>query len=682
MTLVLRGYSTKSVSQSLGISPGTVKVQRENIYSKLGVSSQGELFNLFIASVSAPQSTESPPEQGLRRSLEGSRRRVTSLPEASSVKQSAADPATPVFRDLGLSDAVLDALTAVGYESPSPIQAATIPPLLAGRDVLGQAQTGTGKTAAFALPILRASTWRRRKPQALVLAPTRELAIQVAEAFQRYATQLPGFHVLPIYGGQSYGPQLGAEARRARRRRHAGPRDRSPRTRHARSVGAHAAWCSTKPTRCCAWASSTTSRRILEQTPPTRQVALFSATMPRADPAHRADAPARPGRDHDQAARPRTADQHPPALLVGQRPAQARRADAHPRGRDVRRHARLRAHQAGHRGTRRKAAGARLCRRRDQRRHRSRRSASARSRSSRTARSTSSWPPTSPRADSTSSASATCVNYDMPYDTESYVHRIGRTGRAGRSGEAILFVTPRERDMLRAIERATRQPIEPMDLPTIADVNDQRVARFAQTHHGNARRRAGRGVPQLIEEYEREHNVPAIEIAAALARLLQGASPLLLKEKAGERAAGAAKDTTRSDRSPRSGGLERARHAARRERQRAEGDRDRARLHASPTRIPRRSARGRLRARREARQHRRRDRERRRTRGTPDRSRRHSRGSHVRRPAEGHAEPGHAGTQEDACRRGRCRVSAPVAHVPPKPLRKPPKRQSGTRRDA
>lgn len=117
------------------------------------------------------------------------------------------------FSAMGLSDAVMQALSDVGYETPSPIQAATIGPLLAGRDVLGQAQTGTGKTAAFALPIL--STMRSGKdagkePWALVLAPTRELAIQVAEAFQRYASFIPGFHVLPIYGGQGYGPQLAA----------------------------------------------------------------------------------------------------------------------------------------------------------------------------------------------------------------------------------------------------------------------------------------------------------------------------------------------------------------------------------------------------------------------------------------------------------------------------------------
>jgi len=123
------------------------------------------------------------------------------------------------------------------------------------------------------------------------------------------------------------------------------------------------------------------------------------------------------------------------------------------------------------------------------------------------------------------------VNYDVPYDTESYVHRIGRTGRAGRNGEAILFITPRERNMLRYIERATRSPLEPMDLPTIADVNEQRVARFRQRI--TEALAAGRAEPfrSLIEEIEREHDVPAVDIAAALASLLQGGSPLLLKEK-------------------------------------------------------------------------------------------------------------------------------------------------------
>src|SRR6187200_807452 len=119
-------------------------------------------------------------------------------------------PVLPSFSELGLSDAVVAALTDVGYETPTPIQAQTIPALLGGADLLGQAQTGTGKTAAFALPILSKIDVDLRATQALILAPTRELAIQVAEAFQKYAAKIPGFHVLPIYGGQSYQPQLSA----------------------------------------------------------------------------------------------------------------------------------------------------------------------------------------------------------------------------------------------------------------------------------------------------------------------------------------------------------------------------------------------------------------------------------------------------------------------------------------
>ena len=122
---------------------------------------------------------------------------------------------TGSFLDLGLPEPLLRALADVGYETPSPIQAATIPALLTGRDMVGQAQTGTGKTAAFAIPILARLDLKRYGPQALVLTPTRELAIQVAEAFHRYARHLPGFHVLPIYGGQAYGPQLGGLRRGA-----------------------------------------------------------------------------------------------------------------------------------------------------------------------------------------------------------------------------------------------------------------------------------------------------------------------------------------------------------------------------------------------------------------------------------------------------------------------------------
>jgi ATP-dependent RNA helicase DeaD len=124
------------------------------------------------------------------------------------------------------------------------------------------------------------------------------------------------------------------------------------------------------------------------------------------------------------------------------------------------------------------------------------------------------------------------LNYDIPHDTESYVHRIGRTGRAGRSGEAILFVTPREKNLLRQIERATRQPIEQMQLPTIEAVNDTRVNKFNQRITDTLATGDLGLFQQLVEKYEQEHDVPAIEIAAALARIAQGDQPLLLEPPA------------------------------------------------------------------------------------------------------------------------------------------------------
>jgi ATP-dependent RNA helicase DeaD len=161
----------------------------------------------------------------------------------------------PGFAELGLRDSIVAALADVGYERPSPIQAETIPILLEGHDLLGQASTGTGKTAAFALPVLSRIDTTVRKPQALVLTPTRELAIQVAEAFQKYAARTPGFHVLPIYGGQSYTPQLNGLKRGA----HVIVGTPGRLLDHVQSGALDPAQsifsCSTKATRCCRWAS-------------------------------------------------------------------------------------------------------------------------------------------------------------------------------------------------------------------------------------------------------------------------------------------------------------------------------------------------------------------------------------------------------------------------------------------
>jgi len=436
------------------------------------------------------------------------------------------DPAPTGFATLALRPEVQQALSDVGYESPSPIQAATIPPLLEGRDVLGQAQTGTGKTAAFALPILSRIEAKPGKPQALVLAPTRELAIQVAEAFQRYAAHIPGFQVLPIYGGQSYGPQL-----------------------HALRRGVHVVVGT--PGRVIDHMDKSTLdlselkylvldeademlrmgfiddvEKVLEATPPTRQVALFSATMPAPirkiaqrhlkDPVEvtikAATTTAANIRQrywfvsgmHKLDALTRILEAEPfDAMIIFARTKQAteelaekltaRGLAAAAINGDIAQPQRERVIQQLKDGkldilvaTDVAARGLDVER------------------------------------------ISHVFNYDIPYDTESYVHRIGRTGRAGRSGEAILFVTPREKGMLRAIERATRQPIEEMKLPTVEAVNDVRIARFKQRISDTLAQDDLAQFQQLIEQYEQEHNVPAIEIAAALARLAQGDRPLLL----------------------------------------------------------------------------------------------------------------------------------------------------------
>jgi ATP-dependent RNA helicase DeaD len=433
------------------------------------------------------------------------------------------------FGDLGLSAQVLEAVTDVGYESPSPIQAATIPVLLAGNDMLGQAQTGTGKTAAFAFPILSRIKVRVGPPQCIVLVPTRELAIQVAEAFQKYASKIKGFHVLPIYGGQSYTPQLMSLKRGAHVVVGTPGRVMDHIKRGTLDLGGITCLVLDEADEMLQMGFVDDIEWILEKTPATRQVALFSATLPspirRIAQKHLRDpvevtitsrtSTATNIRQrywvvsgvHKLDALTRILEAEPfDGMLIFTRTKQstvelAERLEARgfavaPLNGDMQQKDRERT------VTRLKGGQLDILVATD----------------------------VAARGLDVERISHV-VNYDVPYDTESYVHRIGRTGRAGRSGEAILFITPRERNMLRYIERATRSPLEPMDLPTIADVNEQRVARFRQRITEAIA--AGQAEPfrSLIEEFEREHDVPAVEIAAALASLLQGGSPLLLKEK-------------------------------------------------------------------------------------------------------------------------------------------------------
>ena len=431
------------------------------------------------------------------------------------------------FADLSLSPAVLAALTDVGYESPSPIQAATIPVLLSGADFVGQAQTGTGKTAAFALPVLSRLDIDATEPQVLVLVPTRELALQVAEAFQRYAAHIKGFHVLPIYGGQSYQPQLSALRRGVHVVVGTPGRVTDHLSRGTLKLSGLTTLILDEADEMLRMGFIDAVESILEQTPPKRQVALFSATMP--GPIRRiAQKHLRDPQEITIKARTTT------AANIRQRywmVSGIHKLDA------LTRILEAESFEAMLVFTRTKQSTIELAEKLEARgfaatalngdiQQRERERTIARLKAG--------------QVDIVVATDVAArgldverishvVNYDVPYDPESYVHRIGRTGRAGRSGEAILFIAPRERNMLRVIERTTRQAIEPMNLPSIDAVNEQRVGKFKQKVLEAMERGEGAPYRPLVEQLERELESPLVDIAATLMSLAQGKAPLLLQ---------------------------------------------------------------------------------------------------------------------------------------------------------
>jgi ATP-dependent RNA helicase DeaD len=434
------------------------------------------------------------------------------------------------FLDLGLNEAVLQALRDVGYEAPTPIQSETIPVLLAGSDVLGQAQTGTGKTGAFALPVLSKIDLSKPQTQALVLVPTRELAIQVAEAFQRYATHMKGFHVLPIYGGQSYTPQLKGLKRGAHVIVGTPGRVMDHMKRGTMPLDALNFLVLDEADEMLQMGFIDAIEWILEQSPPQRQIALFSATIP---PAIRRIAQRHQRTPAQITIRSRTTT----APNIRQRywlVSGMHKLDALTRILEVE------TFDAMLVFVRTKLETVELAERLEARGFEA---APLNGDIPQPQRERTIAALKSGKVDIVVATDVAArgldverishvVNYDVPYDSESYIHRIGRTGRAGRSGEAILFIAPRERNMLRIIERATRQQIAQMNLPSVAAVNEQRVARFKQRIADTLAAGETAAFRAIIEEFEAENEVPAIEIAAALASLLQGATPLLLPEKA------------------------------------------------------------------------------------------------------------------------------------------------------
>lgn len=451
------------------------------------------------------------------------------------------------FADLGLPQSLVTALAAVGYETPSPIQRQTIPVLLDGHDLIGQAQTGTGKTAAFALPMLSRIDVARREPQALVLVPTRELAIQVAEACQKYASHMPGLHVLPIYGGQSYKPQLDALRRGVHVVVATPGRVIDHLDRGTLSLKTIRAVVLDEADEMLQMGFVDAIDHILSLVPPERQVALFSATLPgpikRIAQKHLRD-------PREITVRSKTAT----AANIRQRywlVAGMHKLDALTRLLEVE------PFDAMLVFARTKHSTVELVEKLEARGF----AAAAlngdilQSQRERTIAALKSGKIDIVVATDVAARGLDVerithvVNYDVPHDSESYVHRIGRTGRAGRSGEAILFIAARERNMLRIIERATRQPIEPMNLPSIQDVNARRAEKFKKELSdiiGTQDLASYRGV---IEEFVRESGADVFDVAAALASLAKSGRSLFVTKRSAESEGGAesARDTPRGE---------------------------------------------------------------------------------------------------------------------------------------
>jgi ATP-dependent RNA helicase DeaD len=433
---------------------------------------------------------------------------------------------TPSFRDLNLAEPLLKALDEIGYETPSPIQAQAVPYLLKGLDLLGHAPTGTGKTAAFALPLLSRLDMKSQHVQIITLTPTRELAIQVAEAFQRYAKHIKGFHVLPIYGGQEYSGQIRQLRRGVQVVVGTPGRVMDHMRKGTLKLGNLQAVVLDEADEMLRMGFIDEVSWILEQTPEKRQMALFSATMPK-----EVERIARKHLHNPQeiSIKAKTAT----AETIRQRYWQVsgfHKLDALTRILEVEQF------DAILMFVRTKTATSELAEKLEARGYRAAAMNGDMAQAHREQTVERLKRGTLDILVATDVAArgldvdriSHVVNYDIPYDTEAYIHRIGRTGRAGRKGEAILFVAPRERRMLSAIERATRQKIERLELPTTETVNNKRIADFKQKITDTLALGELAFMQNLVEQYRNEHDVPALDIAAALAKLSIGDKPLLL----------------------------------------------------------------------------------------------------------------------------------------------------------
>jgi ATP-dependent RNA helicase DeaD len=430
-------------------------------------------------------------------------------PELSDVAET---PVLSGFNCFGLSPEILAGLEAIGFQEPSPIQKAAIPELLLGRDLVGQAQTGTGKTAAFGLPLLQRLDPTQRTPQVLVLTPTRELALQVAEAFNSYASQLSRVRVLAIYGGADFRDQIQQLRRGVQIVVGTPGRVMDHMRQGTLDLSGLRSLVLDEADEMLRMGFIDDVEWVLEQLPSERQVVLFSATMPNEirrisqkylnDPA---EVTIRQKGADGRRIRQRFLTVNAPQKLEAlERVLEAERSEgviifARTKAVTLTVAESLEAHGydvAVLNGvlvaTDVAARGLDVDR------------------------------------------IALVINYDIPFDSEAYVHRIGRTGRAGRTGDAILFLTPRERRFLGGLERAVGQPIEPMEVPSNATINQHRLDRLRERLSTSLQQPATREeeralLTEILQRVAQEHECTPERLALAALELSLAGKPLLLQ---------------------------------------------------------------------------------------------------------------------------------------------------------
>ncbi len=438
------------------------------------------------------------------------------------------DPTSIVFDDLGLATPVLRSIQRLGYETPTAVQAQCIPHLLEGRDLLGQAQTGTGKTAAFALPLLSRIDLKQREPQVLVLAPTRELALQVSEAFQSYARHLEGFHVLPLYGGQSMSTQL----RQLKRGVHVivgtPGRVMDHLRRKTLSLKGIQALVLDEADEMLKMGFIDDIEWIFDQAPETRQVALFSATMP--------DTIRRVARKHlTDPMEIKVKGKTETVTAIDQRHIVVTR---HHKMDALTRVLEVETFDAMLVFVRTKTSTAEVA---DKLEAHGFAAEALNGDMNQTMRERTITRLKKGQLDIVVATDVAArgldverishvVNFDIPNDPESYVHRIGRTGRAGREGTALMFVQPRERHLLKAIERNIRQGIPAMEMPTADDLSEHRIDRFMLMLRETLAEQDLDYYYRLLSRFEQEQEMSAMDIAAALTYLSQRERPFIVEE--------------------------------------------------------------------------------------------------------------------------------------------------------